>query len=353
MKNKSISPVPLLLCFLVILMGLDLPACCQKAMLPLTTTEMQGQCRKIDTGPGPEDFVLDPWHGQPRLLISSYERRKPAADGDICFYVPETGKTGIMPRTGEPERLAAFKPHGVDIRRASGETYLYVILHDPYATGERLENAVGVYRVLEDRLEMVQMLEDADCLWSPNDLSVLENGDLYLTNDYRGKLDLYFRRKASEIAFYDSNTENWQIVADDLAFANGILAEPEQVFTTTTLGNQLLAYPRNADGSLGEGQLVVELKGGDNLTRYGKHLIVAAHFKDFAFWKHARDSENTAPTVVMRISPETGRKKAIYVDTGEFISAASTALIHEGKIYISQVFDPFMVVCKAPPDIDW
>ena len=350
MKNAHL---PLLICILALLTGLCLPACFHKQMLPPTTFEMQGQCRKIETGPGPEDFVLDSWHGQPRLLISSHDRRKPGANGDIRFYVPATGKTGIMPRTGEPERLIAFKPHGIDIRHTSDGTYLYVILHDPYAAGERLENGVGVYRVFKERLEMVQMLEDADHLWSPNDLSVLKTGDIYLTNDYRGKLDVYFKRKASEIAFYNANTGKWQVAADDLAFANGILAEPDQVFVTTTRGNQVLAYPRDADGSLGAGELVVTLKGGDNLTRYGKHLITTAHFNDFAFLKHAKDAENTAPTVIMRITPETGAKKAIYADTGEFISAASTALIHDGKIYISQVFDPFLVVCKTPPDIDW
>jgi len=350
MKNYSIS---IQICSLVLLMGIALPACYDKQLLPLMVCEMRGHCQKIAIGPGPEDFVMDSRQSPARLLVSSYERRTPAANGDICFYVPTTGETGIMTRTGEPERLTAFKPHGVDIRHTPQNTYLYVILHDPYGNGERRENAVGVYRVLADRLEMVRMLEDAEHLWSPNDLSVLDNGDLYLTNDYRGKLDLYFKRKASEIAFYDSDTEDWQIVADDLAFANGILAESDRVFVTTTLGNQLLSFSRNTDGSLGKCQPVVELKGGDNLTRYGEHLIAAAHFDDYAFVRHARNGENMAPTVVMRITPETGRKKAIYVDEGAFISAASTALIHEGKIYISQIFDPFMVVCDAPPDVNW
>ncbi len=347
------NAIPMLFCGLIFLMLLEFSACSYKERLPYTTYEIQGQCRKINTGPGPEDFVLDQWHRRTRLLISCCERRDPAINGDIYFYEPATGKTGIMPRTKEPKRLAAFKPHGMDIRHAPGGTYLYVILHDPYATGERLENAVGIYRVIDDQLEMLHFLEDSEHLWSPNDLSVLESGDFYVTNDYRGKLDLYLKRKASEIAFYDSHTGNWQIVADGLAFANGILAEPERVFVTTTLGNRVLYYPRNEDGTLGRGQLIMELKGGDNLTRYGKHLIAAAHFDDFAFLRHAKDSEKKSPAVVVRITPGTNMRKAIFVDTGEFISAASTALIQDGKIYISQVFDPFLVVCDVPPDINW
>ncbi|HMA84832.1 MAG TPA: hypothetical protein VKN73_03940 [Desulfosalsimonadaceae bacterium] len=351
MKKRSIA---LCLTGVLVLAGLGLSACSFKEKLPDTAVEMHGKCTKIDIGPGPEDFVLDKWqHPAPRFLISSCERREPTADGDIFFYVPETRDTGIMRRTGEPARLAAFRPHGIDIRHADGTTHLYVILHDPYESGGQNKHAVAVYRVFEDQLSLVNWLEDANYLWSPNDLSVMKTGDIYLTNDYRGKLDLYFKRKASEIALYDADTEKWRIVADSLAFANGILAEPDQVFVTTTLGNQVLAYPRRPDGSLGQGEAVASLKGGDNLTRYGKYLITAAHFDDFAFLRHAKDSEKPAPTVVMRITPETGMKKPIYVNSGEFISAASTAMVYKDKIYISQVFDPFMVVCDAPPDIDW
>jgi len=350
MKKRSIA---LCLAGMLAFAGLGLSACSFKEKLPETAIEMRGKCTKIDIGPGPEDFVLDKWHPTPRFLVSSCERRKPAANGDIFFYVPETGNTGVMGRTGEPARLAAFRPHGIDIRHAGGITYLYVILHDPYDAGGKTDHAVAVYQVLKDQLSLVNWLEDAERLWSPNDLSVMENGDIYLTNDYQGKLDLYLKRKASEIAFYDADAEKWRIVADGRAFANGILAEPDQVFVTTTLGNQVLSYPRRPDGRLGKGEAVVSLKGGDNLTRYGKYLITAAHYDDFAFLRHAKDGEKTAPSVVMRITPETGMKKPIYVNAGEFISAASTAMVYNDKIYISQVFDAFMVACDAPPDIDW
>jgi hypothetical protein len=38
----------------------------------------------------------------------------------------------------------------------------------------------------------------------------------------------------------------------------------------------------------------------------------------------------------------------MYVNTGDMISAASTAMVFNNKIYISQVFDPFIVVCDVP-----
>ncbi len=331
-------------------LAMALTACNFKQPLPMVTENLQFQ--KIPIGPGPEDFVLDSSQGAPRFLISCHERREPSKNGDIRFYQPDTGETGILSRMDEPERLKTFKPHGIDIVDLSGKTLLYVVLHDPYGNDERLENAVGVYQVEKNDLRMVALMEDKH-LWSPNDLSVLNTGEIYLTNDVRGKLDLYLRRTASEIAHFDPRSGKWSIVADGLAFANGILAEADQVFVTTTLGDQVLAYPRNPDGTLGEGRTLVELKGGDNLTRYGQYLLTTAHYDDFAFLRHAKDAKKPSPSIVMRIDPAREQKKAIYVNPGKTISAASTALIYNGKLYISQVFDPFILVCDVPSDIDW
>lgn len=338
-------------CILVIFILTLAAGCDLKQPLPMVAEKTA--CYRVPTGSGPEDMVIDTFNGAPRLLISSYERRKPADHGDIYAFDIRTGAMRVLPRTNEPENLAAFKPHGIDIRHDRGITELYVILHDPHNRGNRLENGVGIYRVYRNGLRMTAFLEDARCLWSPNDLSVLPDGGIYLTNDYKSDLDLYLRRKCSEIAYYDPQTGKWRIVASGLAFANGIYATPARVYVSTTLGNRILSYSRNQDGSLGEPRTVTKLKGGDNIMPYGRYLLVCAHFDDFAFMRHAKDAKNPSPSVVFRIDPATGDKKAIFADSGRDISAASTALIFGKKLYISQVFDPFILVCDVPADIDW
>ena len=336
-----------------ILLGvvLLLTACFSKVHLPLTTGGTA--CRQVPVGAGPEDFVLDGSTGSPRLLISCCERRGPAKNGDIWFYDIPSGKTGIMPRTGEPERLKTFRPQGVAIRSHDDVTELYVVLHDPYAHGSRLENAVGVYRVFKDELVMVRLMEDARHLWSPNDLSVLPSGEIYLTNDYRGTFDLLFKRAVSEVVYYRPESDTWQVVARNLAFANGILAEPERVYVSTTIGNRFMVYQRHPDGTLGDGTPLVALKGGDNITPFGRFLLVTAHYDDYAFMKHSKNKKDPSPSVVFRIDPVTQSKKAVFTDDGRLISAASTAMVYGNKLYISQVFDPFILVCDAPADIDW
>ena len=328
-------------CLLSLFLG-----CHLKAPLPLLIEDVS--CHKVQVADGPEDFVLDLWHGAPRLLVSSHDRRNPETSGGIFYFDIDTEKTGKMSRIGDPEKIAAFKPHGMDIRRHGDQTLLYVIIHDPYANGQRDENALIIYEVDKNDLCFVKLLEDADYLWSPNDLSVLPSGDIYVTNDMHGTLNMYTRSQSSEIVYYDHISDTWEKVADDIAFANGILAEADQVYVTATFDNQVMVFPRADDGSLGTPEQIVRVKGPDNLMRYKNSLLTTAHYDDLAFLSHSKDAEDHAPSIVFMIRPEMYTKAPIFVDTGEMISAASTAMIFKDKLYISQVFDPYIVVCNVP-----
>jgi hypothetical protein len=333
--------------FVLLCLFFFLTACHLREPLPIPSDE-SFDCRRVRVADGPEDFALDVWNGPHRLLVSSHDRRHPESSGGIYFLEIKTEKTGELKRMGEPSTLKAFKPHGVDIWHAGSRTLLYVIIHDPYGRMERSQNAVMIYSVEKDSLTFIQMLEDEKCLWSPNDLSVLPSGEIYLTNDYKGKLALYFRTRGSEISYFNPATRTWTVAADGIAFANGILAEQERVYVTATLGEEILEYPRNPDGSLGKGKTIVRVKGPDNLTRQGQYLLTAAHFDDLAFMKHSKDPSAPSPSVVLRIYPEQGTRAAVFVNSGELISAASTAMVYEDKLYISQVFDPYIVICSVP-----
>lgn len=336
--------------FIVVCVGLaTLSGCGFRKTLP--AYEYERNCYAVMIADGPEDFVLDKWNGSPRLLISSHERRQPAPGGEIIAFDLKTGYSEVMPREQEPERLRAFKPHGVDIRTVGGKTDLYVIVHDPYAHDEREENAIAVYRVYPDRLVFRMLLENPRHLWSPNDLSVLENGDIYVTNDYRHLFDVYFKRGTSEVVYYDAAGGAWSVVADNLAFANGVLALQDRVYVSVTREDKIVIYPRLENGRLGTGRVLATVKGPDNIMLFGDQLLVAAHLNDFAFMSHHRNAKNKSPSVVYLINPSdkdpTETMEAIYVDDGGQISAASTAFVHNGKLYVSQVFDSHLLICDA------
>lgn len=318
---------------------------------PLPPYNYERNCYAVEVADGPEDFVFDKWSGSPRLLISSHERRQWALTGGIFYFDLKTGYSHEMKRVNEPRRIKAFRPHGMDILHQEGRTTLYVILHDPYDHGLREENAIGVYRVAGDSLVFVELLENPRHLWSPNDLSVLESGDLYVTNDYRWAIDLYLRRETSEVVYYRKETGAWRVAADDIAFANGILARPDRVFVAATRSDCIMSYPRTGDGRLGAGKKIMDIKGPDNIMPLGDYLVVSAHYNDWAFLGHSSDKEAIAPSVVVLINPYDAEPektmKTLYVDEGNQISAASTAFVVGGKLIISQVFNSKIVICDA------
>jgi len=318
---------------------------------PMPEYKYQRNCYSVSVADGPEDFVLDKWHDSPRLLISSHERREPAPSGDIYYFILKTGYSSSLKRIGEPESLSAFKPHGMDIRRTNGKTLLYVILHDPYSQSRQDENAIAVYEVMDNELKFEALLEDKTHLWSPNDLSVLPSGEIYATNDKRGMIDVYFKRETSEVVYYSPEQKKWSVVASGLSYANGIFARDSKVFVTATRSDCLMEYQRNDDGTLGKGRKLLEFKGPDNIMPFKSYLLVVVHFDDIAFLRHEMDKEKHSPSVVFLINPDEDEPekhmKAIYVDDGSQISAASTALIWDGKIYISQVFNSEIVICEA------
>ncbi len=335
--------------FIMVFLSVFFISCSLNA--PLPAYDHQRNCYAVDVAVGPEDFVFDKWHSSPRLLISSLDRRNPDKLGDIYFFDLKTGYSSPMPRTGEPETLLSFRPKGMDTRRTHNKTFLYVIIHNPHDNSEKDESAIAVYQVLEKELRFVRLMEDTEHLWSPNDLSVLKNGEVYITNDYHNELEVILGKKSSEIVHFSLKENRWSVVASDLSLANGILARTDRVFVAATRSNKLVEYRRHNDGTLDKGKTLVEVKGVDNIMPFGRKLLVAAHFNDVAYVRHVKKNEVPSPSVIFLIDPDTGIQeeiiRTVYVNDGNQISAASTAFIYKGKLYISQVFGSKIVVCDA------
>ncbi len=324
---------------------------CSFLKAPLPVYDHQRNCYAVDVADGPEDFVFDKWHTSPRLLISSLDRRDPTQLGDIYFFDLKTGYSNSMLRVNEPDPPLLFRPKGMDIRRTHDKTFLYVIIHNPHYNSKKGKSVIAIYQVLEKELKFVRLMEDSAHLWSPNDLSVLKNGEIYVTNDYHNELEVILGKKSSEIVHFSPKNNRWSVVASDLSFANGILARLDRVFIAASRSNKLIEYQRYNDGTLDKGKTLIEVKGADNIMPFGRKLLVAAHFNDVAYVRHIKNKEAFSPSVIFLIDPDTGIPeeimKTIYVNDGNQISAASTAFIYKDKLYISQVFGSKIVVCDA------
>jgi len=334
--------------------------------------------QRLPVGAGPEDLVLDTLTTQPRLLVSSDARRasEPQAAG-IWALDLASRQTRELPRHGEPDSLV-FHPHGIDLvlqplppqslpsqpipRQAgvSGEgalppsegqpvPLLYVISHDD----ERDVHSVIAYQVFADHLQYLRSWTDP-LLNSPNALTVLEDGTLLVTNDsgVRGsRTEALFKRRKSTVVAWTASRNAWWEVADNLAYANGIVCRGSEVFVASTRQSQVFAYRWDGE-RLVEPLALADVPGADNLRWDGQDLLVAGHPNILAFVRHAGSAARKSPVEVWRIAAPCQRKptlpQRLYANDGSAISGAATALIWQDRLYLSQVFDPFVLAVDLP-----
>lgn len=281
-----------------------------------------------------------------RILVSSHDRRSWTPHGEIYALDPHSGSSRILAREGEPAGFV-LRPHGMDIRPVAGGDELYVISH-----GEEMDDAnhsIVVYRIEPDKLIFVKQLK-SELLNSPNDLSVAADGSLYVTNDAASRgsmLEAILRLKRANVIYYDGR-DQWRVAAAELAFPNGILIDGDTLYVSTTREDSLYAFPRQADGSLGQRRLVASFKGQDNIMRDGDWLYTAAHLSDLGFMRHRSDESVPSPSVIYRVNRRSGAVEAVFADDGNGVSAVATGLVLDGKLYVSPVFQPFVYACRLP-----
>lgn len=322
---------------------------CGALLLPLwaqaqdTPQPDSSQCRRIATGPGPEDMAHLPG-ASTHLLISSHDRRRFESTGAIYLYAEENNTMRPLPRLGEPAGLE-LRPHGIDISTREGKTLLYVVNHDREPNSNN--HSILVYEVHPDALQFVQQLRDP-LLSSPNDISVAPDGDLYVSNDRKdgsSTLELVLRRAKANVVQYHGG--HWRIVADHLLFPNGVLAEKDRVLVSLTFGSAFLLYPRNSDGSLGSAQKIAEIANLDNIMPGPSPdtYLVSSHLSLMRFMRHKGDSRYHSPSTVYEVNVKTHQTKPYFVSDGSPISAITTALLTRDALYLSQGFDAFILRC--------
>ncbi|NOZ46327.1 MAG: SMP-30/gluconolactonase/LRE family protein, partial [Chlorobi bacterium] len=241
---------------------------------------------KIMVGYGPEDIVLDTVSTQKRIITGCLSRRaNETQKPNIYYYNIEGGETGILERTGEPSDFKLY-PHGMDLIVIDSVQYLYVINH----RDDILKQQVVKYEVLENELVFNQLYENRLYV-SPNDICVYKDGSFWITNDAgkRGSMiEKILKLKKSTIIYTNLNSE-CSIVADNLAYANGITYKNQFLYVSTTMQNKLFRFNIES-GKLTNKKLICDIKGGDNITRAGNDLIIASHQNFFAYMKHAKNN---------------------------------------------------------------
>ena len=303
---------------------------CQKEKLHKTYT-------KIRCAPGPEDIVFD--QSNNRILVSCDERRDgQPPHGEIQQLNYTTNVSSTLPLVNLP--AIPFHPHGFDLQTVNGINYLYVINHyrDVAHT-----NSVLQFRINLSDLEFVREYKNS-LLISPNDLTVLPNGSFYFSNDKNSSniLELLTNPNAGSVAFCDGN-DTWKKVDSGIGFPNGLYNESNKLYLATSRNHALFTYDIQSDGLLLNRSKLSSVNGMDNIMVNGDELIIAVHPDEIKFALLSYFPETLSPSKTYSINKKTGAAKPIFYDDGSIISGSSTALVIGNDLYLSQVFEGFVL----------
>jgi len=304
--------------------------------------------QRVTVGPGPEDMVLDRSQEHPRLLISCTRRRDNGPPfGEIVAYTPATGQIDTLERTGMPDTLF-FQPHGIFLDDRSGDPVLYAISHEH----DRGFHPVYLWKVGKDSLEFIELAR-SPLLHSPNALTLGAEGDIYVVNDAgkRGSVmeKIFALNRADIVRLFRTGDGTWngKVVAGQLGYPAGINRLENTIYAGDAVNDVLHMFEIREDTLL-ETSTVEGLKGNDNIRVAGQDLYITGHVKPMRFVRHTRSPEKRSPVKVWKVDPGTMEVQTLYYTDGSEISAGSTAIPLDGKLYISQVFDPFILVVTLP-----
>ncbi len=305
------------------------------------------ETREIITGFGPEDIVLDTISSinKPRLLVSCDTRRESDSVTNGIYWIDlKTDSVFEFARLNEPVDLV-FHPHGFDLVLIDSIPNLFVISHDD----ENHLHPVVRYKLINNSL-VFEAIYNSELFISPNDIFALTDGTFFLTND-AGKrhsfIEQALKLKRSSVVYYPVNQPAYYI-DKKLSYANGIYFDDPYLYVSTVRQNTIFKFTIQEMQAIKK-ESITEVIGGDNITKYKDKYIVAAHLNSFAFLRHKKKSANLSPSVIYQFDPKTGAKDILFSDNGELISAASTAIHYGNYLYVSQVFNNFVLKVNLNP----
>jgi hypothetical protein len=253
-----------------------------------------------------------------------------------------------------------FRPHGISAREISKDKWeIYVISHRNEAdsfhsieifTLERSKTKIPTLKLKESLT--------SDLLTSPNDLYVLKDGTVFISNDFgRGsrntKFVFYFFgvKNGNLVIFKDGKFQN---ITEPVAFGNGVYVTEEggfyKIFRSSGVKQRVNVYTMSQSSPY-DFKLIQEIPIDglpDNLEPDDKNefLYTSSHFDSMAFLKHQSNPSHPSPTHLYKINMKTLEANKIGTESGVSISAVSTIKKIGQETVYSQVFNDFILICK-------
>lgn len=307
---------------------------------------------RILVGAGPEDMAIDHSTGVERIIVSCAERRN-VKNKISGFFAINPRNYQTRPLHIIPEMT--IHPHGIDIVSIDSIHYLYAISHE----GEIENKEHKIYRFIIQNDSLIldnQHILAHQLMTGPNDLDVLTDGSFYVSNpmpsnDPMESTKAILGVKNGNVLHYDGKGA-WSVVVENMCYPNGVWVDDdkENLFIVNGGCHEVVRYPIqkgivNQDEGHSSSKHLLDITIGDNLLIDSEGTLwTAAHPCPLRFLSHLDSSENHSPSQVFSIDPLTLQPTLVFQNNGEFISAASTVLHLDNKLFISQVFDDFVLV---------
>lgn len=320
------------------------------------TVELEG-CRFISGVMGPEDFEYLPEENG--LVVSSIDRRASEDTLGQLYWIdlasPPEEQTAEPIVTDYPDH---FRPHGITFQQTKEGGRLFVISHP--SEGE-WPHTIEVFSLTSSagahEWKHIQTIT-GELLISPNDLVALQDGSLFIANDFQGLggstgliVDVLLQRKRAPLLYY--NGKEFMDLNANVISAPGITAVTEGnrefLYLSDTMNNTVQKLEIHWDA---QGNPSVELvetidlnSSPDNFTVDEQgNVYVAAHHSFGLLLAHMADANTKSPTQVFKILPSDDYT-LIYANKGEEISTGSVGAIVGDRLFIGQIFDDGILSC--------
>lgn len=318
--------------------------------LPAGAQPSEPRPYSIRVGPGPEDFDLQRNGPRgPRLIISSQDRRNRKKPAGQLILMDLNGTERDRPRPATilgRDELPELRPVGISLVEKPDQTLLYVI-----HSGDR-DRWIERYVVDGDTLHYDGKLSDP-LIATPNDLIALPNGEVYVSNaglvrnPVSNLFAMLFRRKRGSVVHFDG--QHWTSLLPHALFPNGLAVDPtlQYLFINLFGAKRILIYDRTARAFLPH-EIQLDAHPDNLLWEIpGERLNVACHRSQWRTGFHIASKRFHAPSVGFRIDPAAaiaGQPAVTPLYDLPRFDASSTALAFDGRVYVSQLIEPFIVV---------
>ncbi len=317
---------------------------------------------------GVEDIVID--HERGVAYLSAIDRRAGDSERGAIYLLPLHATTPpqllVDITSGAPEN---FQPHGIDLHiDETGQRRLFVVDHGAEPSGG--EPRILIYTVTETGL----LAQEGEPITSKefvsvNDVAAAGPRDFYATNDVRAKrgsnsqliAGLLALRKG-EVVFYNGEAQKASVVADGMAYANGVLIDHERslLYVAELLLGRAHSYQILDDGALKKLSTVDTGAGGDNFALDANgDLYLAQHIDMFDFLKHEQDRTRRSPSNVVRFKSHISgdalqsKRETVLAIRGlpafgaeDGLNGLSIAAVSDNVMLLGTVFEPRIWRCE-------